>query len=587
MSDRVVPPTPPTAGPTAPGVTTFIHHNAPFGPVASEDLGNGRLRNELFDKENRVYSRLVRRDPAFVIGRRGAGKTSFLHALTTDRPTLDVTVDTSTAIAEIEELREALEEYRVKILTDHVSKIWAAALWHHVLLRLVKKRPEGVHVDDQRFDAIRVYLHDLADRDPVYITEDEILGLFCEYFLEQAMERRTLARNPLALRIGDVTLAEIVELADEVLTEAELQAVLLMDSIEDFKRVLDQHADAIGGLFNCVGRSAQPLAPYRIRFSFPAELWNVLNTMSENPLKDFGSFIVLHWSAREIVKIAAHRYMLYLRHFHEPFLQRNKPVARLSIDNERDAIKLLRAVLPERVTGELGIEEDTIAYVLRHTQLLPRHLLRILNAIWLREGAPEGSTQVSQEAVVLGIRDVEEQIVTEICKAYELVHPVANDVCRAVIKNLPRRFSDSELHRTFNQVGKGALKRAHQRLEQRQLAAPVRRYGTYGSPGPDMDYHDFKAMLIEIGCLGRLREQTERYDVADFDYTVSVRLSLGDDDIICVHPLFSGVYQSRTQPDQDHRVVYPYGTDPLVDHRAFDRELDRAPDRQSRGNTVR
>lgn len=199
---------------------------------------------------------------------------------------------------------------------------------------------------------------------------------------------------------------------------------------------------------------------------------------------------------------------------------------------------------------------------MRHTQLLPRHLLRILNAIWLRDPSAEGGVRVDPEAVVLGIRDVEGQVVTEICKAYELVHPMANEVCRAVVKNLPRRFSDSDLHRTFNQVGKGALKRAARRIENDLLSSPVYRYGSYSSPGPDMDYFDFKAMLVEIGCLGRLIDQTERYDVAEFEYTVSVRLTMGDDDIMCVHPLFSGVYQSRTDPETDIRVVYPVGSDP-------------------------
>ncbi len=550
-------------------VEPFIHPNAPFGPVASEDLSDRRLRDELFDRENRVYDRLVRRDPAFVVGRRGSGKTAFLHSLAMDKDTLDVTVDTSTAIAEIQDLLRSLTQLDITFFTDHVARLWTAALWHHVFLALVHQRPAAIHPDDPRFDAIRVYLHDLADRDPTLVPPEEVLGLMAEAFLEQAMDRKLLARNALSLRVGPVTLAEVVDGADRLLADAGLQPVLLMDSIEDFKRVLDQHTEAIGGLFMQVGRSVQPRAPFRVRFSFPAELWHVLNTMSENPLKDFGSFIVLHWSAREIVKIAAHRFHLYLTHFHPEHLNRNQELARLNLDRQRDALRLLSSVLPDSVSGELGVEEDTVAYILRHTQLLPRHLLRILNAIWLRESRLDGAVEVAAESVVLGIRDVEEQIVTEVCKAYELVHPLANEVCRAVLKNLPRRFSDSELHRAFNQVGKGALRRAAQRREQERLNSSVNRYGSYGSPGPDMDYFDFKAMLVEIGALGRLREQTERYDVADFEYTVSVRLAIGESDTICVHPLFSGVYQSRTDPVGDLRVVYPYGTDPLIDHREF------------------
>ena len=548
-------------------VAPYINPNAPFGPVASEQIRDRRLRDHLFDRENRAYAHLVRHDPAFVVGRRGAGKTSFLHAVANGRSGLVITVDTSTAVAEMEELHRNLLDLDATLFTEHVARLWDAALWHHVLLGLIQHRPEGLDADDARYDAVRVYLHDLADRHPRYLTHDEVFGLFCERFLDQTIGRRSMARNPFSLAVGDTTLAATVDQTQALLDDAGLQPVLLMDSIEDFKRILAQHAESIGGLFMQVGRSAQPTAPYRIRFSFPAELWHVLREMSHNPLKDFGSFILLHWSAREIIKIASHRYMLYLDHFHAADKSRDRAIANLNVERERDALNLLKAVLPDTVVGELGLAEDGVAYVLRHTQLLPRHLLRILNAIWLREPSRDGAIRVSQEAVIQGVRDVEDQIVTEVCKAYELVHPTANEVCRAVIKNLPRRFTDSQLHRTFNQVGKGALKRANDRLEQARMSQPAQLYGAYTMPDPNMDYFDFKAMLLEIGCLGRLVEETDRYHVAEFEYTVHYRLAVGDVDEMCVHPVFSGVYQSQADPVIDARAVYPYGTDPLIDHR--------------------
>ena len=282
---------------------------------------------------------------------------------------------------------------------------------------------------------------------------------------------------------------------------------------------------------------------------------------------------MLQWSAREVVKIAAHRFMIYLEHFHGPVLDRNRDLARLNTDSEKESLELLRRVLPHTVQGELGIVEDTIAYVLRHTQLLPRHLLRLLNAIWARSVEHGGDgVRATEEAVVIGIQDVEEQIVTEICKAYELVHPTADEVCRAVIKNLPRRFTDSDLHKAFNRAGKGAVKRAHRSLAERHLAERSQRVGTINAPYPEMDYFDFKAMLLEIGCIGRRIGQTERYDVAEFEYAMPHRLAVGDDDIMCVHPLFSGVYQSMPDDEMkiDRRLVYPYGTDPTVDHRLRD-----------------
>lgn len=548
-------------------VKPYINPNAPFGPVASEQIKDRRLRDELFDRENSAYADLIRHDPAFVVGRRGAGKTSFLHAVSNGGSTdsLVITVDTATAVAEMEELLRSLRETETQLFTDHIARLWDAALWHHVLLGLIKQRPEAIDPDDPDYDAIRVYLHDLADRQPRHLSNDEVFTLFCEHFLDQTLDRRSMARNPFSIVIGETTLAATVESTSALLDRIGLQPVLLMDSIEDFKRILAQHTETIAGVFMQVGLAAQPATPYRIRFSLPAELWHELREMSYNPLKDFGSYILLHWNAREIIKIAAHRYRLYLEHFHQPVLARDRSMARLNVERERDALALLRSVLPTRIVGELGVEEEGVAYLLRHTQLLPRHVLRILNAVWLREPAPDGAVEVSPAALLQGIRDVEDQIVTEICKAYELIHPVANEVCRAVIKNLPRRFSDSQLHRTFNQVGKGALKRGYERLEQARMAQPVQLYGAYAMPDPNMTYFDFKAMLLEIGCLGRVIGETALYHVAEFEYTVPHRLAVADIDEMCVHPLFSGVYQSRADAEIDRRVVYPYGTDPIND----------------------
>ncbi len=545
-------------------VAPYINDNAPFGPVATEQIADQELWQSLFDRENRIYSSLIQRDPAFVVGRRGAGKTAFLDALNTEQTTLTVQINTSTAVAEIEDLLRALADLGITLFVDHVCEIWGAALWHALLVALVQDPPEVVDTDDVRYEDVKIYLDDLTNDGSRRVSCEAAMSLFCVEFLEQAEERKTVARHATMFELSGVSLGSVIDGVGTLLNEASVGPILLLDSIEDFQDVLDYHTRTIEGLFMQVGRSTQPAAPFRIRFSFPAELWHVLRSMSRNPLKDFGRFIVLQWSAREIVKIAAHRFMLYLNHFHQPFLDRNRDVARLNVDSEREALDLLRTVLPPTVKGE-----ESVAYVLRHTQLLPRHLLRLLNAIWARSHYESDEVRVSEEAVIIGVQDVEEQIVTEICKAYELVHPTADEVCRAVIKNLPRRFTDSELHKTFNRVGKGAVKRANRNLAERQLAERSHRVGAMDVP-PTMDFFDFKAMLLEIGCIGRMIDQTERYDIAEFEYTIPHRLAVGDDDIMCVHPLFSGVYQSMRSEGDGTRSVYPYGTNPMVDHRLRD-----------------
>jgi hypothetical protein len=42
-------------------------------------------------------------------------------------------------------------------------------------------------------------------------------------------------------------------------------------------------------------------------------------------------------------------------------------------------VSFCQALLPSHVRGRLGTEEPVLAYMLRHTQLLPRHLIDIFN----------------------------------------------------------------------------------------------------------------------------------------------------------------------------------------------------------------
>jgi hypothetical protein len=70
---------------------------------------------------------------------------------------------------------------------------------------------------------------------------------------------------------------------------------------------------------------------------------------------------------------------------------------------------------------------------------------------------------------------------------------------------------------------------------------------------------EFQRMLLEIGAVGRVikGKETDFYIKGNFEYTVSHELVLSQDDELCVHPLFSGIFHGSGQQD---RPVYPYGS---------------------------
>ncbi len=71
------------------------------------------------------------------------------------------------------------------------------------------------------------------------------------------------------------------------------------------------------------------------------------------------------------------------------------------------------------------------------------------------------------------------------------------------------------------------------------------------------DFAQFKRMLIEIGAIGRITSETERYIQAQFEYTVPHQLVTSTDDMLCLHPLFTEIFSAKTR---ENKPVYPYGS---------------------------
>ena len=70
---------------------------------------------------------------------------------------------------------------------------------------------------------------------------------------------------------------------------------------------------------------------------------------------------------------------------------------------------------------------------------------------------------------------------------------------------------------------------------------------------------DYQRMLLEIGAIGRVIPGKEKdvYIKGNFEYTISHELALSQDDELCVHPLFSGIFHAN---NGQKRPVYPYGS---------------------------
>jgi hypothetical protein len=518
----------------------IISARQPFGPYVTEDISNDDALKFLFDRENALHLEAMETRPAFIIGRRGSGKTALLFASSTHRNAVTVRLDTSSAFAAVATTVRALVGAGHELYTRHVSALWEAAIWH-AAFRAMLTDPRFSAADDGKRRELEAYVDGLV---PDYrrATATSVMRRFCQEVRARATDDFSLAPDDLDLFISaNIFYADARHLAIDILsaTPTVPDILVLMDSMEDFDKVVEIHQRTMEGLLTLLGERRRDRKPFSLRLCLPAELYHPVKEMSTNDLKDFAANVVLHWGARELVRVAARRLWIYVSINHREQLSGDRSLYTFDPDNAEEAERLLRSTLPRSVRNALGTREDALAYLLRHTQLLPRHFILLLNRVWTYHLAhSDNALRVSEDAVRRAVLRSEGDIVSEICKAYRPLYPDAEAACEAVIPHLRMTFSHSEFHRAFNQHGKSVT--------------------------PHLDVHGFKRMLIEIGAVGRWMGETERYVEAEFEYTAPNRLNVSDDETMCLHPLFAGVYGSiDTQPGRaaGAKAVYPFGWD--------------------------
>jgi hypothetical protein len=266
-------------------------------------------------------------------------------------------------------------------------------------------------------------------------------------------------------------------------------------------------------------------------------------------MKDFSSQTILHWHAGDLLRVAAHRLSLYMRVYEADAWE--SVAGSVDLNKRESAHDFLCSILPKKLSSRGGFTEHPIAYILRHTQLLPRHVIEIFNRMVTASmrGLSKQRGETSEEIVLRSVQESLDNILGGVSKAYEHQYPHLKDLCRGAIPELPRRFRKGDLHKIFNVHVKPVLGRL--RNEGKEL---------------DLDIYSFERMLIEIGAVGKQISETELYYEAEFEYTIPRELVIAYDDFLCIHPLFSGCFPKTSAELSDRKRIYPYGSDPLSSH---------------------
>lgn len=511
-------------------VRPYITRDEPFGPIDSIDIDSKDINalKLLFEQHNWIYKKLRNR-PSIIIGRRGSGKTYYLRSVFFDKQYDFYTeIRTARVLGHMANVIQRMA--KESVFPELVSELWETVLWIGIFSEVGKH--SLLSADD--LYVVNAYLREVNVRD-----SDSVDGVLSNLatMLDKAMNENQNAKGPssevaILRRSGRITFDDARSVVLKRLEVSGKTFVILMDSLDDFQVDMDSVSHSLQGLLKLVGSMNKPRDVVDIRFCLPAEIYHRFMKISSNPNKDFRRALKLQWTAGELILLGAHRLMFYVALYYEHLWRDISP---LDLTKRNDALKLFQAVLPEKITNYVGYQEDTISYILRHTQLLPRHFLMLLNSIFKGNGGTRGLTPfpVSEDRIINGIRQVEEFMVGEIFVAFKPTYPTAEETCRRCLPELGHKFTMGDLHRVFTRHGKAV----------------------FGSDS----LIDFQRMLLEIGAIGRVikGKEADLYIKGNFEYTVAHQLNLSQEDELCIHPLFSGIFHSSIQQD---RPVYPYGS---------------------------
>ena len=505
-------------------IRPYITKDEPFGPIDSGDIDSGDLKAllMLFEKHNWIYKNLHSR-PSIIIGRRGSGKTHYLRSVFFDSQ-YDYYVEIRTPSV-LGQVARAIQKMSAEVVfSESVSELWDMILWLAVLLEIRKHpivQPDDVNIINGYLDNFNVRASDSVE---------DLLRHVADMF-EEIVKKNETNESGLLWGADRIRLDDAKAAVMRSLKTANKRFAILMDSLDDFQLDIESVERSMQGLLKIVGSMNKPRDLVDIRFCLPSELYQQFIKLSSNPNKDFRRTLKLQWTASELILIGAQRLMFYMALNHQEYY---KKFIHLDLTKRNDALILFNSVLPERIKNLSGHQEETISYILRHTQLLPRHFVILLNSIFKTVDPNSKHFPINSDRIIQGIRQMEEAMVGEIFVAFKLIYPTADETCRRCLPELGHKFTMGDLHRVFTRHGKAVF-------------------------GND-NLFDFQRMLLEIGAIGRVMpggKEKDLYIKGNFEYTVSHQLSLSQDDELCIHPLFSGIYQNGNRQE---RPVYPYGS---------------------------
>ncbi len=507
----------------------YVNPEAPFGPQDAVIIEEPDCAAALFDWNNKAFAEMVDGSDVLV-GRRGSGKSSLLISVParkylaselrseearefkerfqisskalTSTPNLVVNINTADEITRIE---EDWNRRGVVPLVEVVGDQWRQRIWLTVARRLSEESIASLPDNIKKF----ALNHDI------------------EAFISTGTYIAELSNAK-----------SFQQLLEDFLVDNKIRVVVTIDNIE-LTKSSETFVAVLSGLIAAVGHFiARRRGAMDVKLCLPAESFSEIEQVAIRPDKDLYRVQYLHWNAAELLHLAAKRLRTYFSIW-DP--EEYKQTVDLKLSDRTSLIGFWHRYLPPEITNSFGVPESTITYILRHTQLLPRQFILIMNCICRRfrsDGDPIFSRRFSPAEIVKGVEDSERPSLKAVVKMYDPPGLFLDRMLKQVLPRLPVEFDYGTLQSIWNSSAKRTME-------------------TIGKN----EFFEFWELLFAVGVLG-MRSPTEDskiYYTARFEYNTKYQLAISDKDRICVHPMFSRIYNVDRQDNR--KAVLPRGSD--------------------------
>ena len=512
----------------------FLTTKNPLGPHKHERIlrRSDDLHTNILIYKVDVFDAVLEERRPIIVGRRGAGKTAIVAALLaksgrdesdyTRQNLPNVGQDVYVFINSWDHLDELVDKVGrdaqhslgsdndwSSLLPETAARHWSRRIWMVILQQLYRDSLSDKQIKSKlplvtKFVQGRDFLPKNED-----LSEDNLNEFFAEVKASVLAYFRTENRK----------------------------CYVVIDSLDQYPVMAPRFQKLIGGLLKCVNDFNDDYPDVHILCCIPEEIEPFIASRSSNRLKDLSataSISRLRWRPIELLKIVAERYRAFLdiHVLDDPDFIRK--IMRLDFSMRPHLKVFYDQIMPDTVVNRLGRVEPTLAYIIRHTQLLPREFLMIFDAAIVESHRKQGTWRfIQSDAIVAAVEKHEADLADQILSPYEAIYPDLLTASRRVLPELHPVCSYSQLSR---------------------LGARLRKMC-----GHEVD--DPWEALYKIGVIGFVEDQEERYRSNLYAYGAfhfnSLRpITFSNNRSYCVHPVFSGTWKLK-RDDPAMKCVYP------------------------------